>query len=97
MSRLLTAQQMPTAADIWINRLIDPSKFGTNPFDRGRDAPHFQLCGFNQRLIENLSPAIRTFRWRFQNVIRHARIGSGDAVENIIEWNLSTFVVAMLA
>src|SRR5215831_12872129 len=32
-----------------------------------------------------------------QNVIRHARIGSGDAVENVIEWNLSAFVIAMLA
>src|SRR5262249_16952319 len=30
-------------------------------------------------------------------VIGHARIGAGNAVENIIDWNLSTFVIAVLA
>ena len=32
----------------------------------------------------------------FQNVIRQARIGSGDAVENVIERNLGVFLIAVL-
>src|SRR5215471_7295732 len=61
------------------------------------DRLNYALRRFNQRLFENLSPAVRTFRRFFQNVIRHARIGSGDPVENVIERNLSTFLIAVLA
>jgi hypothetical protein len=51
---------------------------------------------FNQSLFENLAFAVRTLRWLFQNVIRHARIGAGNAVENDIEGNLRTFGIAVL-
>src|SRR5215831_12754496 len=33
----------------------------------------------------------------FQNVIRHARIGSGNAIEDVIERNFSTFRIALFA
>ena len=32
-----------------------------------------------------------------QNVIRHARIGSGNAIEDVIEWNFRAIRVAVLA
>jgi hypothetical protein len=49
-----------------------------------------------QSLFQNLAAAIRTLRRGFQNVIRHARIGAGDAVEDVIEGNLSGFRIAVL-
>ena len=54
------------------------------------------LDGFNQLLFENLPPAVRTRRGLFQNLIRHARIGAGNAVENIVERNLGTLGIALL-
>jgi len=38
--------------------------------------------------------ASRTFPRRFQNVIRHARIGAGNTIKDVIEWNLSAMVRA---
>jgi hypothetical protein len=55
------------------------------------------LRRWNQRFFQNLSPTIRTFRRFSQNVIRHARIGAGNAVENIIERGLGSFLIAMLS
>jgi hypothetical protein len=55
------------------------------------------LAGFDQCLFENLMPAIRAFCRLFQNVIRHARIGSGNAVEDVIEWNLGVLLIAVPA
>jgi len=46
------------------------------------------LSRFDQSLFKNLTKTIRTLRWRFQNVIRHARIGSGNAIQDAIERNL---------
>ena len=54
------------------------------------------LDGFNQCFFENLTPAIRALRRFFQNVIRQAGIWAGNAVENVIEWNLTAFLVAVL-
>src|SRR5262245_59974937 len=52
---------------------------------------------FDQGLFQNLTPTIRTFRRRLQNVIRHAGIGSGDAIENVIDRNFSAFWITVLA
>ena len=44
------------------------------------------LLWFDQSLFENLTPTVRALSRFFQNVIRHARIGSCNAVDNVIEW-----------
>jgi len=56
-----------------------------------------ELDGFDQRLFENLAPTVRALRRLFQNVIRHTRIGAGNAVENIVERNLGTLGIAVFA
>jgi hypothetical protein len=30
--------------------------------------------------------ALQTSRWNFQHVIRHARIGTSETIENVVEW-----------
>jgi hypothetical protein len=94
---LLAAKQVPTTAHVRINGLSNPSKFGTNLSTEEERRGTSQLCRFNQRLFENIPPTIRALRGLFQNVIRHTRIGTGDPVENVIEWNLSAFLIAVLA
>src|SRR5262249_2142962 len=51
----------------------------------------------NESSFPNLASAVGTLRWLLQNVIRHARIVSGDTVEDVIERNLGTFRIAVLA
>src|SRR5215467_11959302 len=58
---------------------------------------NLELCWFNQSFFEDLPPTIRALRGFYQYVIRHARIGAGNAVENVIEWNLGAFLIAVLA
>jgi hypothetical protein len=59
------------------------------------------LCGSirpaQPGFFENVAPAARAFRRRFQDVIRHAWLGAGDAVENVSEWNLGRFCITSLA
>src|SRR5262249_8591346 len=50
---------------------------------------------FNQRFFENLPPAVRTLLRLFEDVIRHARTGAGNAVENPIERNVRIVRKAM--
>jgi len=45
-------------------------------------------------LFENLASAIRARRRRLENAIRHARIGLGNTVEDVIKRDLSTFRIA---
>jgi len=40
---LLAAKKVPTTADGRINGLMNPSKFGTNLFERGREARHLPI------------------------------------------------------
>ncbi len=49
------------------------------------------------KISRHLASAIRTLRGRLKNVIRHARIGSRDAIEDVIERNLCPFRIAVLA
>jgi len=51
----------------------------------------------NETLFEDILPTVRTFRRRFQNVIRQARNWAGNAIEDIIERNLCVFRVAAFA
>jgi hypothetical protein len=55
------------------------------------------LGRLNERLFQNRSPTVRALRWLLQNVIRHAGIGSCNAIENGIERNLGAFGIAFLA
>jgi hypothetical protein len=52
---------------------------------------------YDKRLFEYVSPAVRTSRRDFQQVLRFHGIRAGHAVENIIEKELRIFGVAMLA
>src|SRR5262245_58265340 len=53
--------------------------------------------GSTRVFYDNLTPALRTLRRRFQNVIRHAGVGAGNAVEDVIERNLGASWIAVLA
>jgi hypothetical protein len=52
---------------------------------------------FNESLFPNLAAAVRALRWRFKNVIRHARIRTGNAIEDVIKWNLGAIRIAVLS
>ena len=52
---------------------------------------------FDESLFQNITPTIRALRRVLQNVIRHAMIRAGDAVEDVIERNLNTVGIAVLA
>src|SRR5262245_10584402 len=73
-----------------------PNRFESSSGFQDLQQSSFLNC-FNQCVVGNFSPVIQTLRGLFQNVIRHARIGSGYSVKNVIEWNLSIFLIAMLA
>jgi hypothetical protein len=51
----------------------------------------------NESFFQNLAAAIRALRRVFQNVIRHAGIGAGNAVKDVIEWDFGTFRITVLA
>jgi hypothetical protein len=47
-----------------------------------------------ERFFKNVPPAVRTLRRCFQNVIRHARIGAGNPIEDVIERDLGILLIA---
>src|SRR5215510_8344907 len=50
------------------------------------------------RVFSRISPRqFGTLRRRLKNVIRHGRMGSGNAIEDVIKGNLSAFRIAVLA
>jgi hypothetical protein len=55
------------------------------------------ISRFDECLCENLPSAIRAFRWRLHDVIRHRGIAAGNEVENPIEGNLGSGRIAVLA
>lgn len=52
------------------------------------------ISGLDERFFENITPAIRAPRARFENVISHAGILFCYPVENDIEGNLGTVGIA---
>ena len=55
------------------------------------------LCRLDTCLFENLTAAVWTLRRDFENVIRHAWIRPGNAIQDGIEGNLSAQRIAVLA
>ena len=98
MSGLLAASNVAAAAFIQIWRFVHPYEFCANLINRGIATRHRipHLCGLDESLFQDFSTAIWAFRRGLQNVVRHARIGAGNAVENVIERNFDAFRIAML-
>ena len=56
-----------------------------------------EICGLDKSFFHNLAATVRALCWRFQNIIPHARIGAGNAIEDVIERDLCAFCIALLA
>jgi len=52
---------------------------------------------FNESFFQNFAAAVGTLRRGLQNVIPHARIGSSNAIEDVIERDFGLFRIAVLA
>src|SRR5262245_28588883 len=59
--------------------------------------PALESVRLNECLFQDLAAAKRAFCRLFQNVIRHAGIGAGHTVDDVIEWNLGTVRIAAFA
>jgi hypothetical protein len=52
---------------------------------------------FYLRLFINLRAALQTPRQNFKDIVRHARIRTGQPIENVLEWKFGIFATGFAA